>query len=133
MQHHLRVARPVSNLPRTKAMYCEGLCLRVLGAFEDHEGFDGVMLGGVGMSYHFEFTYCRTHPVMPNPTLEDLAVFYLPDVGEWQRISTDMLAAGFIEVAPFNPFWAVRGRTFEDLDGYRVVLRNAAWSNVEAE
>jgi hypothetical protein len=58
MQFHLRVARPSINLARTVAMYCEGLGLRVLGCFEDHEGFDGAMLGRAGMKYHFEFAHC---------------------------------------------------------------------------
>jgi len=35
------------------------------------------MLGLSGANYHFEFTYCRAHPVVPAPTAEDLAVFYI--------------------------------------------------------
>ena len=42
-----------------------------------------------------------------------------------------MLAAGFKEVAAFNPYWDARGRTYEDRDGYRIVLQQAEWSNVE--
>jgi hypothetical protein len=42
-----------------------------------------------------------------------------------------MLAAGFTQVASFNPYWDARGRTFADPDGYRVVLQRAEWSNVE--
>jgi len=30
-------------------------------------------------------------------------------------------------VKPFNPYWDKKGRTFEDPDGYRVVLQNAEW------
>jgi len=37
-----------------------------------------------------------------------------------------MRRAGFVEVAS-NPHWERAGRTFEDLDGYRVVLQRAAW------
>ena len=40
-----------------------------------------------------------------------------------------MLAAGFRRVGSINPYWETRGRTFEDLDGYRIVLQNAAWSS----
>jgi hypothetical protein len=39
-----------------------------------------------------------------------------------------MLFAGFRGVPSYNPFWNVCGRTFEDLDGYRVVLQNAEWT-----
>lgn len=130
MPPHLRIARPVSNLSRTRAMYCHGLGLRIVGSFEDHQGFDGIMLGTPGANYHFEFTLCRAHPVAPAPTAEDLAVFYVPTLSDWQDACARMLAAGFRQVASFNPYWDIRGRTFEDPDGYRVVLQNAEWSNV---
>ena len=39
-----------------------------------------------------------------------------------------MLAAGFAPVASYNPYWDSSGRTFEDLDGYRVVLQREAWT-----
>jgi hypothetical protein len=38
-----------------------------------------------------------------------------------------MLEAGFSEVEPFNPFWKERGRTFQDPDGYRVVVQQSNW------
>jgi catechol 2,3-dioxygenase-like lactoylglutathione lyase family enzyme len=128
MRHHLRIARPVRDLSRSRAMYCAGLGLQVLGGFEDHEGFDGVMLGTPGASFHLELTSCRTHPVTPRPTEEDLLVFYLPDPDEWERACSAMRAAGFEQASSFNPYWDRRGRTFQDPDGYRVVLQREAWS-----
>jgi YycE-like protein len=110
-------------------MYCRGLGLRTIDSFENHEGFDGVMLGLVGASYHFEFTYCRDHPVAPAPTAEDLVVFYIPEHAEWESACANMLAAGFKRIASFNPYWDLRGQAFEDPDGYRVVLQNSEWSN----
>ena len=127
MTAHLRVARPVTALERSVAMYRSGLSLVELGRFENHDGFDGVMLGKPGMGWHFEFTYCRTHPVKPSPTPEDLTVFYVPQPAEWGKACASMLDAGFVEVEPFNPYWRERGRTFRDPDGYRVVLEQAAW------
>ena len=122
MSYHLRIARPVSDIARTTTMYCAGLDLRVLGSFEDHQGFDGVMVGNQGTTYHFEFTYCRNRPVPPTPTAEDLAVFYVPETKEWQRACIRVEAVGFERVASPNPYWDIRGRTFQDHDGYRVVL-----------
>lgn len=127
MTFHLRVARPVSDLDRATALYCAGLDLRVLGRFEDHDGFDGVMLGADGAGHHLEFTRCRTHAVVPAPTPEDLLVVYLPDAAQWQAAVRAMQAAGFKVVPSFNPYWDQRGRTFEDPDGYRTVLQQAAW------
>jgi catechol 2,3-dioxygenase-like lactoylglutathione lyase family enzyme len=129
MAHHLRIARPVSDLAKSKAMYCAGLQLSVIGSFENHEGFDGVMLGQAGSNYHFEFTSCKHHPVQPCPTQEDLAVFYIESQPQWREACLSMLAAGFRQVISFNPYWENRGRTFEDHDGYRVVLQNSGWKN----
>jgi catechol 2,3-dioxygenase-like lactoylglutathione lyase family enzyme len=129
MQTQLRIARPVTNLSESVAMYTRGLGLEVLGTFEDHDGFDGTMLGTRGEDVHFEFTFCRRHPLLPTPTNEDLLVFYLPDVQPWKQRCEHLLAAGFKEVPSFNPYWTRNGRTFEDRDGYRLVIQRAAWSN----
>ena len=124
---HLRIARPVSDLARAESLYRHGLGLEVVGRFEDHQGFDGVMLGIPGGPYHFEFTRYRAHPVAPAPTPEDLVVLYIPSAGEWQSACAKMSAAGFSRVESFNPYWDAHGRTFEDADGYRIVLQNAPW------
>lgn len=131
MPFHLRIARPVSDLARSTDMYCRGLGLRVVGSFENHDGFDGVMLGNAASGYHFEFTHCHAHPVTPAPTPEDLVVLYIPTEAEWHTRCASMLAAGFKQVASFNPYWNIRGRTYKDPDGYRVVLQQAEWSVVE--
>ena len=127
MPAHLRIARPVSSLERSVAMYRHGLGLCELGRFECHEGFDGVMLGHAGLGYHFEFTRCSARPVIPTPTVEDLLVLYVPGRDEWQQVCLLMLEAGFVEGRPDNPYWRQRGRMFEDPDGYRVVIEQAAW------
>jgi catechol 2,3-dioxygenase-like lactoylglutathione lyase family enzyme len=127
MTPHLRIARPVSNLARSTEMYRRGLGLAILGSFTDHAGFDGVMLGDPASRYHFEFTHCHDRPVMPSPTVEDLVVLYIPDEGEWRASCDKMVAAGFKQVASFNPYWDMRGRTYEDADGYRTVLEREEW------
>jgi len=85
------------------------------------------MLGAPDSGYHFEFTRCRTHPVEPTTTPEDLVVFYVPLQTQWQALCDSALAAGFRPVASFNPYWEARGRTFEDADGYRLVLQRDEW------
>ena len=110
-------------------MYMQGLGLEVIGSFENHDGFDGIMLGTRGEDFHFEFTFCRSHPVQPTPTQEDLLVFYIAEAETWQKRCASLLAAGFKEVGSFNPYWAQNGRTFEDRSGYRLVMQRAAWSN----
>lgn len=133
MTPHLRIARPVTDLARTRDMYQRGLGMQIVGHFEDHEGFDGVMLAMEGASWHFEFTRCRHHPVTPSATAEDLIALYLPDESVWKEACAKLVAAGFRPVAAFNPYWDERGRTFEDADGYRVVLECAEWQADERE
>lgn len=127
MSPHLRIARPVLDLSRAVAQYQQGLGLEELARFADHGGFDGAMLGLRGADFHFEFTVCRTHPVTPRPTPEDLVVFYVPDGQAWAERCQAMRSAGFKEVEPFNPYWSQHGCTLEDADGYRVVIQRAAW------
>lgn len=125
--HTLRVARPTDHLDAIATMYAEGLGLEVIGHFDDHDGFDGVMLGASGGPYHLEFTSRTGHVAGRAPTEDNLLVFYIPDVETWQRACARMEAAGFAPVDAFNPYWDRHGRTFEDLDGYRVVLQNTVW------
>ena len=124
----LRIARPTDNLAAIAAMYATGLDFTVLARFEDHDGFDGIILGHPQHPYHLEFTTQRGHQVGRAPTKDHLLVFYIPDQNEWEVSCARMVAAGFVRVSSYNPYWDVRGRTFEDLDGYRVVLQNGAWT-----
>ena len=123
----LRVARPTDQLAEVVRFYELGLGLERLAAFADHDGFDGVMLGVPGASYHLEFTTNRDHKAGRAPTRDHLLVFYLPDHDEWQRAVDRMIVAGYEPVPSFNPYWSRAGRTFEDPDGYRVVLQHASW------
>ena len=124
----LRVARPTEHLDEVLRFYADGVGLLRLGSFEDHDGFDGVMLGVPGAAYHLEFTRKRGHAVGRSPTQDNLLVFYLPDGQEWRAAVSRMIAAGYEPVPSFNPYWDRAGRTFEDPDGYRVVFQNAPWS-----
>jgi catechol 2,3-dioxygenase-like lactoylglutathione lyase family enzyme len=128
MSIHLRIARPVRDLRHAVAQYQQGLGLEELASFADHDGFDGTMLGLRDAEFHFEFTVCRRHPVTPQPTPEDLFVFYVPDHQAWTERCQAMRGAGFKEVESFNPYWSQQGCTFEDGDGYRVVIQRAAWT-----
>lgn len=123
----LRIARPSNDLNGLLRFYRDGLGLMVLYEFEDHDGFDGSMLGQEGAPYHFEFTKKQGHLVGRAPTRDNLLVFYYPDVTEWRAAVQRMRDAGFTPVGSFNPYWDRDGLTFEDPDGYRVVLQNAPW------
>lgn len=123
----LRVARPTNRLKEIAEMYREGLGFATIGQFVDHDGFDGIILGRRGEPYHLEFTTKRDHPMGGAPSPDNLLVFYIPHAQQWNTGCARMAAAGFRVVPSFNPYWDVAGRTFEDLDGYRVVLQHATW------
>ena len=124
---HLRVARPSDDLDAVVAFYRDGLGFEVLYEFTDHDGFDGVMLGRTGAAYHLEFTRKAGHRAGRAPNEDNLLVFYLPDESAWRSAIAKLERAGHKPVKAFNPYWDVNGRTFEDPDGYRVVLQHASW------
>lgn len=123
----LRIARPSDDLEAVVAFYRDGLGLEVIASFEAHDGFDGVMLGKPGIACHLEFTRKSGHPAGRAPTQDNLLIFYIPDPEEWQAAVGRLRRAGYDPVLSFNPYWDRSGRTFEDPDGYRIVLQNTTW------
>ncbi len=128
-QVHLRVACPTDDLTSVVRFYRDGLGFAVLFEFQDHDGFDGVMLGhprrGLPSEVHAESGVLAGRA----PTDENLLVFYLTDEAEWQAAIARLEQRGHSAVPAFNPYWDRLGKTFEDPDGYRVVLQQAAWAS----
>jgi catechol 2,3-dioxygenase-like lactoylglutathione lyase family enzyme len=124
----LRVARPTDDLDALLPFYVDGLGFQVLYRFGGHDEFDGFMAGHPGHPYHLEFTHHRGHQVRRAPSKDNLLVFYLPEPASYQSALARMAAAGFASVPSYNPFWDEGGATFEDPDGYRVVLTNRSWT-----
>jgi catechol 2,3-dioxygenase-like lactoylglutathione lyase family enzyme len=124
---HLRVARPTGDTDAVVEFYRDGLGFKVLGEYENRDGFAGVMLGHAGAGYHLEFTRKHGHEAGRAPAEGDSLVFYVTDKEEWEKAVRRMEALGYHAVEPFNPYWAKAAKAFADPDGYRVVLLNAAW------
>lgn len=127
MKAKLRIARATNDLKRTVELYSSGIGLKVLGSFENHEGFDGVMLGSTDVDYHFEFTYEAGNQAPSSNSTENLIVFYISEPLEFEKIKTQMITAGFKKVKSHNPYWDTHGDTFEDFEGYRVVICRDPW------
>lgn len=123
----MRVARPTDDLESVARFYRDGLGFAELFRFEDHAGFNGVMLGLPGAPYHLEFTTAQGHRAGRAPTADNLLVFYLPDAQQWNDAVARLRSAGYEPVASFNPYWDRDGLTFEDPDGYRIVLQHDTW------
>ena len=124
----MRVARSCRDFEAIKRFYCDGLGFSLLGSFAGHNGFDGLIIGAANAPYHLEFTIEQGKTAPRAPDDEGLLVFYLPDIAEWQKRVDMMHDAGYEATPSNNDYWDDVGITFEDPDGYRVVLQNRAWS-----
>jgi uncharacterized glyoxalase superfamily protein PhnB len=93
---------------------------------EGHAGYSGVMLGLPDRTYHLEFTQHVDASPCPAPSKDNLLVLYIPDRVAIDSLVDRMKQAGYSPVASENPYWAARGVTFEDPDGWRVVLMHTA-------
>ncbi|MDP8249522.1 VOC family protein [Pseudochrobactrum saccharolyticum] len=123
-----RIVRPTDNPDALLPFYRDGLGLTVLDSFQDHDGFDAIIMGRENVPYHFAFTRTDKHQAGKAPTKENLLVFYLPDHAEWENAVERMKTTGFVPVSAFNPYWDKKGVTFEDPDGYRIVLQQTDWA-----
>ena len=54
-------------------------------------------------------------------------MFYLPEEDAWRSAIARLEALGHAPVPASNPYWDRAGVTFEDPDGYRIVLQQAPW------
>ena len=119
----VRIARHTEQLDRLVSFYRDGIGLTEAGGFRDHDGYSGVFLTLPGTGAHLELTSGGGHGA-PAPHPESLLVLYLGD-----RTAVDAVVArlGADPVAPANPYWAEHGVTFEDPDGFRVVLVPERW------
>ena len=82
----VRVARPTDRLEEVVAFYRDGIGLPVIGSFEGHAGYSGVMLGLPGTSYHLEFTHYEAGSDCPAPSKDNLLVFYLSERKAMDRL-----------------------------------------------
>src|SRR3954471_6979689 len=120
----LRVARHTERLDELVAFYRDAIGLPEIGGFRDHAGYDGVFLAVPGTGAHLELTAGGDHGA-PAPHPESLLVLYLGDEAAVQEAAARV---GGEPVAPANPYWAEHGLTFEDPDGFRVVLVPERWA-----
>ena len=119
----LRLARHTERLDEVVAFYRDGIGLSEVGGFRDHDGYDGVFLAIPGTQAHLELTAGGRNGA-PAPHPETLLVLYLGD-RDAVRAAAARLDAD--PVSPANPYWAEHGLTYEDPDGFRVVLVPQRW------
>lgn len=144
----LRFARPTADLSGMLHFYQTALGFDMIGSFDNHRGFDGRILAppssipGTPAPWHIELTYHHGHhaegeeqsrPVETQesfraPTQDNLLVLYLKDKTEVEKRKERMEEFGYKAVKAVNPYWDDHGYTFEDLEGWRVVLCWLEWT-----
>jgi hypothetical protein len=126
MTMQVRVARPTSAFAAAVAFYRDLVRLPVLGEFEDHAGFSGVIFGVPDASQQLELV---SHgDTEPSPTTEDQLVLYLGSAAAVRTVADRLEAGGFEPQNPANPYWTADGtRCFVDPDGYWLVLSPSSW------
>jgi catechol 2,3-dioxygenase-like lactoylglutathione lyase family enzyme len=118
----VRIARPTDKLEEVIAFYRDGLGLPELSRFEAHAGYDGIMLGLPGKAVHLEFTQHEAGSPCPAPSLDNLLVIYVTAPDAYVRMNERMKRMGFAPIEPENPYWLSRSFTYQDPDGWRVVI-----------
>jgi catechol 2,3-dioxygenase-like lactoylglutathione lyase family enzyme len=120
----IRIARPTDTLDAVVMFYRDAVGLPVIRHFEGHAGYAGVMLGVPNTRCHLEFTHADAGSPCPAPSKDNLLVFYLPNSERYLSALQRMTHHGHSPVEPDNPYWKGKSQTFEDPDGWRVVLYN---------
>ena len=124
-----RIARPTNQLSDILRFYQEGLGLPLIGSFENHAGYDGVMFGLPSAGHHLEFTQFEQGSPCPAPTKDNLLVLYYDDPAKYLAAIDRLIRFGVKPVEPENPYWLGKSETFEDPDGWRIVLHNGTYQS----
>jgi hypothetical protein len=125
-RHALRVARPTRCLADVVAFYRDAGGLPVLAAWDDHDGFDGVVLALGDANRQLELLH--HDDVIPAPSTEDQLVLYLGSSEAVASLTGRITAAGHQPRTSPNPYWQRDGAVcFVDPDGYWLVLSPSTW------
>ena len=118
----VRVARPTRSLAAMRVFYADGLGLIEHGSFRDHDGYDGDIYATSDLRCEVEVTTHASEPGGPPPSGDHLLVFYVESRAELDAIDARLRALGHAPVEPVNPYWRGRAATYEDPDGWPVVV-----------
>ncbi len=129
----VRIARSTRRLDEVLRFYRDAVGLPVLGGFEGHDGYDGVMLGLPGSDCHLELTDDGGRHAPSSPGPESLLVLYFPDASARDEVVSRLAAHGHHPVPPANPYWIGKAVTVPDPDGFLVVLFAGRWQPTPAE
>ncbi len=116
-----RFARHTNDLEQIKTFYIAILGFELLGAFENHNGYDGIFIGKSTENWHLEFT--KTKEVICFDFKEDDTLVFYPESKMEFDLLINKLQSHEIEfIKAKNPYWNDNGKMFLDPDGYRILI-----------
>ena len=98
----VRVARQTARLAAVVDFYRDVLGLEEIGRFENHDGYDAVMLALAGTRMHLEFT-ATSHLAPPLPHPETLLVLSLGSQAAVDRVLARLKPALSRHRTPLGP------------------------------
>jgi catechol 2,3-dioxygenase-like lactoylglutathione lyase family enzyme len=116
-----RFARHTNDLEQIKTFYIAILGFELLGAFENHNGYDGIFIGKSNENWHLEFT--KTNEVICFDFKEDDTLVFYPESKMEFDLLINKLQSHEIEfIKAKNPYWNENGKMILDPDGYRILI-----------
>jgi hypothetical protein len=124
----VRIARHTNKIEALKIFYTELIGLKILGEFQNHDGYDGVFVGKENLNWHLEFT-TSSDKAKQRIDDDDLIVFYPDCESEYQNIIERINAKRIKIVNAKNPYWNQNGILIKDPDGFGVIISALKTSN----
>ncbi len=121
----VRIARPTARLDKMVEFYRDGIGMPIIYSYTDDADYDGVMFGLPSRHYNLEISYHKGDGPGPVPSRDTLLVLYIPDQPAIDRVVKRLETMGYRPGPPRNPYWAAKGVTIVDPDGWCVVLMNS--------
>ena len=116
-----RYARHTEDLLRMELFYTRVVGLDKLGEFENHQGYNGIILGLAGIDWQLEFTTSSQKPQRKFDD-DDTLVFYLRTEDEFIGARKRIADSGVSTEIPRNPYWSANGIMISDPDGHHVIF-----------
>lgn len=118
-----RYARHTNNLEKIKSFYINILGFELLGAFENHNNYDGIFIGKPNENWHLEFT--KSEEIINfNFGIEDYLVFYPENLSDYDSIIERISEKNIVFIQSKNPYWNENGKIILDPDGFSIIISN---------
>ena len=118
-----RNARHTNNLKPIVEFYTKIIGLKVLFSFENHNDYNGSLIGKPDHDWHLEFTTSKDKAEHKFDD-EDILVFYPTERNEYDEVVKRIEANHIEKIKAKNPFWDENGIMIKDPDGFRVIISN---------